>query len=137
MKRRSKSREIAFKVLFAVDRGKSSVPDVFSLFQYESPVVLDYSLQLVNGTLKHTKEIDGIIGKSLRNWDFERISVPDKEILRLALFEINYTEGIDDGVVVYEAVELAKKYGTDKSPNFVNGILREILRGVKSGSKET
>jgi len=135
MKNRSKSREIAFKVLFAVDRGNSNVPDALSLFQYESPVVLDYSLQLVNGTLRHTKEIDSLIEKNLRDWDFERISVPDKEILRLALFEINYT-GIDEGVVVYEAVELAKKYGTEKSPNFVNGILREILRRVKDESKK-
>lgn len=137
MKSRSKAREIAFKVLFAVDRGGSSIPDVFSLFQYEPPVALEYSLRLVNGVLEHLDAIDKIIEGNLKDWDFDRISVPDKEILRLALFEIDYVDEIDDGVVVYEAVEIAKKYGTDKSPNFVNGILREILRGRKNESKET
>ncbi len=137
MKSRSKAREIAFKVLFAVDRGGSSIPDVLSLFQYEPPVVLEYSLRLVNGVLKYMDAIDKIIENNLKDWELDRISVPDKEILRLALFEIDYVDGIDDGVVVYEAVEIAKKYGTDKSSNFVNGILREILRGRKNESKET
>jgi len=136
MKSRSKAREIAFKVLFAVDRGGSSIPDAFSLFQYEPPVVLEYSLRLVNGVFKYIDEIDKIIEGSLKNWEFDRISVPDKEILRLALFEIDYVDGIDDGVVVYETVEIAKKYGTDKSSNFINGILREILRGRKNEPKE-
>jgi len=132
MKNRSKAREIAFKVIFAVDRGKSGIPDAFSLFQYESPIVLDYSLKLVKGVLQYMNKIDGIIENNLENWDFERISVPDREILRLALFEMNYMEGVDAGIVVYEAVEIAKKYGTDKSPDFVNGILREILRRKES-----
>ena len=109
MKSRSKAREIAFKVLFAVDRGGSSIPDVFSLFQYEPPAVLEYSLRLVNGVLKNLDVIDKIIEGNLKDWEFDRISVPDKEILRLALFEIDYVDGIDDGVVVYEAVEIAKK----------------------------
>ncbi len=137
MKIRRKARETAFKILFAVDIGKNSLPDVVSLFQYEPPVAMDYALKLVRGTLEHIKEIDQRIVGLLENWDFGRISAPDKEILRLALYEIDYLDEVDDGLAVYEAVEIAKKYGTDNSKDFVNGILRSYLRRTQNESEKT
>ena len=64
----------------------------------------------------------------LKNWSIERIFKIDLAILRLAVYEINFMEGIPQKVAVNEAVELAKKYGNDTSSNFVNGVLREIIK---------
>jgi N utilization substance protein B len=136
MKIKRKARETAFKILFAVDVGKSSLPDVVSLFQYEPPVAMNYALKLVNGILGNLKNIDEKIVSLLENWDFNRVSVPDKEVLRLALYEIDFENDIDDGLAVFEAVEIAKKYGTKNSKDFVNGILRSYLRR-KQGEPET
>lgn len=135
MKIRKKAREVAFKILFAVDVGKNTLPDVVASMQNESPVVLDLALKLVKGTLEHIVELDNKIVPLLENWDFKRISATDRNLLRLALYEIDYVENQDPGLVVYEAVELSKKYGSDKSKEFVNGILRGYLR-YREGEKE-
>lgn len=135
MKIRKKAREVAFKMLFAVDVGKNTLPDVVASMQNESPVVLDLALKLVKGTLEHIVELDNKIVPLLENWDFKRISATDRNLLRLALYEIDYVENQDPGLVVYEAVELSKKYGSDKSREFVNGILRGYLR-YREGEKE-
>jgi transcription termination factor NusB len=62
--------------------------------------------------------------------------MPDKEILRLALFEIDYLDGSDPGAVVFDAVEIAKKYGTENSGEFVNGILRSYLRRKENAAQK-
>ncbi len=135
MKVKSKGREIAFKLLFAIDIGKNKLPDALLYFQYEAPVVVDYALKLVNGTIEKLNEIDSQIVSRLENWSIERISVIDKELLRIALYEIENVKEVDDGLVVYETVELAKRYGDVESSVFVNGILRNLLRDGKSKSE--
>ncbi len=136
MKIRSKAREIAFKILFALDVGKNSLPDVVTVFQYESPVAMDYALKLVNGTVQNLAKIDDQIIALLENWDFKRVTAPDREILRLALYEIDYVNDVEDGLVVFETVEIAKKYGTENSKDFVNGVLRSYLRKKVSESQK-
>ncbi len=133
---RSKAREIAFKIVFAMDRGKSSLPDVATSFQYESPVVMDYALKLSRGTVEHLDEIDSKIVPLLQNWDFSRLAAPDKELLRLAIYEIDYVKDSDPGAVIYDIVELAKKYGTENSSEFVNGILRSYLRRKENAAQK-
>jgi N utilization substance protein B len=128
MRVKERGREIAFKLLFAVDVGKNALPDAVLFFRYEIPVVLDYAILLVNGTLAHLEYIDKSIESLLEKWSFDRISVVDKELLRLGFFEIEFVTDIDDGLVVYEVVELAKKYGDTESGSFVNGVLRNFLR---------
>lgn len=128
MKVKEKGREIAFKLLFAIDVGKNSLPDAISFFRYEYPVAIDYAMLLVNGALSHMEYIDKNIENLLEKWGFDRVYVVDKELLRLGVFEIEFVNDIDDGLVVYEIVELAKKYGDNESGNFVNGILRNFLR---------
>jgi transcription antitermination factor NusB len=137
MKVKEKGREIAFKLLFAIDVGKNSLPDAASFFRHEYPVVVDYAMLLVNGTLSHIEYIDKKIEGLLENWSFERVYVVDKELLRLGFFEIEFVTDIDNGLVVYEIVELAKKYGDKESGNFVNGVLRNFIRqkeNEKAGS---
>ncbi|BAL80911.1 transcription antitermination factor NusB [Caldisericum exile] len=128
MNPKTKGREIALSVLFAVDLGKNSVPDAFLPFKYESPVSLEYALKLVQGTIENLSDIDEKIKSLLKNWSFERLNAVDKEILRLAIYEIENVVGEDYGIIVFEAVELAKKYGDLNSGDFVNGILRSFLR---------
>ncbi|MFU2157620.1 MULTISPECIES: transcription antitermination factor NusB [Caldisericum] len=136
MNPKSKGREIALSVLFAVDLGKNSVPDAFLPFKYESPVSLEYALKLVQGTLENLNDVDEKIKSLLKNWSFDRLNAVDKNILRLAIFEIENLAGEDYGAIVFEAVELAKKFGDLNSGDFVNGVLRSFLR-LKYGEIET
>ncbi|MGB9854991.1 MAG: transcription antitermination factor NusB [Caldisericum exile] len=136
MNPKSKGREIALSVLFAVDLGKNSVPDAFLPFKYESPVSLEYALKLVQGTLENLNDVDEKIKSLLKNWSFDRLNAVDKNILRLAIFEIENLASEDYGAIVFEAVELAKKFGDLNSGDFVNGVLRSFLR-LKYGEIET
>lgn len=136
MKVRKKAREIAFKMLFAVDVGKNALPDVVASMQNESPVVIDLALKLVKGALEHIGELDNKIVSLLENWEFDRVSATDRNLLRLAMYEIDYVKNQDPGLVVYETVELSKKYGSEKSREFINGILRSYLRRKEDEKEE-
>lgn len=83
---------------------------------------------VVNGTSKHAKEIDDLLKRFAEGWSPERMSSTDRNILRMALYELVYREDIPVSVTVNEAVELAKHYGDDDSGKFVNGILGNIIR---------
>ncbi len=134
---RSQARELAFKIFFAMDMGKNSLPDIATNFSYESPVAMDYALKLIRGTMEHLDEIDAKIASLLKNWDFSRLAVPDREILRLSIFEIDCLSDDEAGPIVYDAVEIAKKYGTENSGEFVNGILRSYLRRRENAAQKT
>lgn len=128
MKIKRRAREIALKTLFAIEVGKNPLADALLFFKFEDPIVLEYALRLVRGTMQKKDEIDKEIISLLENWDLDRVNEVDKQILRLAIYEISDVEDIDDGLVVFEMVELAKKYGNLDSQNFINGILRNFLR---------
>ncbi|MDD7404232.1 MAG: transcription antitermination factor NusB [Butyribacter sp.] len=82
--------------------------------------------------LAHASEIDEIIEEKSQGWTVSRLAKADLTILRLAVFEILYDEEVPNGVAINEAVELAKKYGGDKSPGFVNGVLATIAKEAKA-----
>lgn len=84
---------------------------------------------LVIGVLDRSKELDTIIEKKSKNWKFSRLSFVDRNILRIALYEMLYVEDIPEGVTINEAVELAKDFGGEKSSVFINGILGSLARG--------
>ena len=127
-----KGREIAVRALYAIEVGKNSVADALLPFKYESPVALEYALKLVNGTLEKLQEIDEAISNLLENWKLERMNVIDKQIIRIAIYELDQVDPVEQGVVVHDSVELAKRYGDLNSGDFVNAILRSYLR-VKYG----
>ena len=87
-----------------------------------------YFDKVVEGIKSNEKEIDNMILSKLKNWTIERIFKIDLAILRLAVYEIMFFPDMPPKVAVNEAVELAKKYGNDASYNFVNGVLREIIK---------
>jgi N utilization substance protein B len=91
-----------------------------------------YALELLRGTIEHLDRIDTLIRESASNWRIERIALTDRNLLRIAVYEMLFIEDAPDQVVINEAVEIAKRYGTEDSPPFVNGVLdavRVVIRG--------
>jgi N utilization substance protein B len=79
---------------------------------------------------EHQSEIDALIGKASRNWRLERMARVDRNLLRLAVYELKYCSDVPAKVAINEAIEIAKRYGTAESPAFVNGILDRCLEEV-------
>lgn len=89
--------------------------------------VKSYVLQIASAFKKHSSEVDALIQKFARGWDIDRLVKIDKDILRIAITELLFIEGVPSKVVVDEALELAKKYSTDDSASFINGILGKVI----------
>ena len=89
--------------------------------------VKEYAIQIAECFQKHHKEVDATIKKYARNWDIDRLVKMDKDILRIAIVELLYIKDAPMKVVVDEALELAKKYSTEDSNSFVNGILAKVI----------
>lgn len=139
---RTLAREAAFKALFQLDfnRGETGELETYEELAIEGAVEnakesgrltrenLGYVDGTVKGVMARLDEIDALIKSFLRSdWTLERLATADRNILRLAAFELKFAEKkIPAGIVINEAVELAKKYGTDDSPRFVNGVLNAI-----------
>lgn len=131
---RRQSRELALQALFSIDCTGGSAQDVLrkvaDMQDEEVPEkVLEYAVVLVEGTLADLKKIDGTISELARDWKIERMGGVDRNITRMAIFEMR--SGADDvppKAAVNEAVELAKLYGTEESSRFINGILGTIIR---------
>jgi N utilization substance protein B len=90
----------------------------------------------IMGTWEHLGRIDELIVGSTIKWQFSRLSPVDKSTLRLAVYQLQWCPDIPPKVVINEAIEIAKKYSTDKSPAFVNGVLDSVLRKLKSQSRD-
>ncbi len=127
---RRQSRETALKSLFQVDLCKVPVETAFntviSEFEVESGDE-QFASKLLLGAVEHLTAIDEIICRVAIDWDLERMANVDRNILRLALYEIYYCPDIPNIVAVNEAVELAKLYSTEESGKFVNGILGKVV----------
>mgnify|MGYP002798570485 CR=1 FL=1 len=89
--------------------------------------VKNYVLQIASAFKEHSSEVDALIQKFARGWDIDRLVKIDKDILRIAITELLFIEGVPSKVVVDEALELAKKYSTDDSSSFINGILGKVI----------
>ena len=135
MGKRRKARELAVQVLFNIDFSTDDPEKIFDLVcsNFESSrSVWDFSKKLVLGIHEKRDYIDGLIGNSSKNWRIERMSKVDRCILRLGVYELLYLEDIPPKVSIDEAVELGKRYGTDESGAFINGILDNVFRQLKS-----
>lgn len=126
---RKLAREMAVCFLFQVEFQKENIKEQVEDFldSYgEASYDKDYFLEIINGVLNSLKEIDELIDARATDWTIDRISKMDLPILRVAVYEMKHREDIPIGVSINEAVELAKKYGSDDSPRFINGILGKI-----------
>jgi len=132
---RKDAREVAMKLLYQKDL--SGEADLDSLLRMEPHYFIhekdrEYILDLLALFESHAGEIDGHIRSFSRGWEFSRIAKVDLALLRLALCEILYRTDIPASVSINEAVELAKKFGSDKSARFVNGVLGGFIRSMQS-----
>lgn len=128
------SREMALKVLFQIDLVSVNIEEVLK-YTFEngkfSDEVKEFTLILVKGVMSNLSEIDKAINNYTNNWSLERITNIDRNILRMAIYEILCLKNIPKSVSINEAVELAKKYGTKSSFSFVNGVLGKIDKDYK------
>ncbi len=140
MRKRTLSREIALQALYQLEiRGDEIVNeiDTFCRNQGKEAEVSDFAIMLVKGCFQAMKEIDKKIISISENWDLHRMSVIDKNVLRLACYELLYMSDIPPKVSINEAIDLAKKYSTEKSGLFVNGVLDKVYsRYVKNGEDD-
>ena len=90
-----------------------------------------YTDRVIWGALEHLAQLDGVIENFLKGWDLSRINRVDLALLRLAIYEMLREPDVPLGVAVNEAVELAKAYGTEDSPAFINGVLGNVAREIK------
>jgi N utilization substance protein B len=131
MKRR-KAREYALQILFQLDiRKEKPSAAVLKHFwaEYEPDEdVKAFSEEIVKGTYKHIARINELLHQCAKNWSLDRMAVVDRNVLRMAVYEILYRIDIPTSVTINEAIEIAKKYGTDESGSFVNGILDRAAR---------
>ena len=131
---RRRGRILAFQALFAWDAGSLSPDDLlrFPWAERTSKEVHDedllFSQLLFLGTVEHINKIDTLITKNLENWDFNRLKLVDKAILRLSTYSLLFQQDTDPRIVINEAVTIARTYGTDDSFKFVNAVLDSIKR---------
>lgn len=144
MGKRRMAREMAAQMLYQSEMGGSSAAQVIAGFDpapyLEGPrqgfearrqrvdEALRYAGVLVEGTLSHREEIDGLIRTQADNWRLERMPAVDRNVLRLAIYELLYEEETPPLVVVDEAIELAKKFGSENSGRFINGLLDGLIK---------
>ncbi len=134
MDRRTRARELTMQALYQLD---VQGPDLFELLDRffteadEDDFVRKLASDWTKGTWENLEQCDEPIIASTIKWQFTRLSPVDKSILRLAVYQFKFCPDIPPKVVINEAIELAKKFSTDKSPAFVNGVLDAILKKLK------
>ncbi len=129
--KRREARELAMKILFQVEVGQRPLEEVIETTREAVPISEEewgYVDAVVHGVRREQPALDRIISDLASGWKLERIANVDRNILRLALYEIRDRPDIPASVSVNEAVEMAKKYSTEESGKFVNGILGTYLR---------
>ena len=126
---RRKAREYALQLLFQQDSSQQKIlfNETFRLHSPAAKPVKDFVDLLVQGVTRHLSEIDSLIRKHAEHWSLERMALVDRNILRIAVFELLYLDDIPAKVTLNEAIEIAKRYGDESSSAFINGILDRIL----------
>jgi N utilization substance protein B len=130
---RREGREQALQTLYGIDLNPLALHDALRNFRENARIpaqVRIFAEELVTGVVKHRDELDRRIEEKSKNWSRSRMAKVDLNILRLGVFELLYRDDIPKNVTINEAIEVAKKFGTEDSPAFVNGILDEIATTV-------
>lgn len=138
MSKRRLAREYALQTLYFTDMGKLNADDasifVNSFYENLDEETFAFCKDLVTGTNQNTEDINTIIAAKAKNWSVERMSVVDRAILRMATYEIVFSaDKAPVPAIIDEAIELAKKYSTENSGKFINGLLDQIKKERKNG----
>jgi N utilization substance protein B len=129
--KRRKSREFALQVLYQLDITKQdAMKSVAQLKEHFSPNEErdPFVERIVLGVIEHKQEIDRLIERYSENWRLDRINLVDRSVLRMATFELLYCEDIPPKVTLNEAIDLGKRYGSEDSGSFINGVLDRIQK---------
>jgi len=133
MSARTKARKRALDVLFESEvRGLELDGTLDDRIVAQEPPVKEYTVDLVRGVTEHRARLDSLLSTYSEGWSLERMPAVDRNVLRIALFEILYVDDVPDAVAVTEAVNLVRDLSTDESPSFVNGVLGTIVRNKGS-----
>jgi transcription antitermination factor NusB len=140
MKKRTRAREIALQFLYQLDlRGDDLMAEAKSFVRGEErdSETARFALRLVEGTVEHRAEIDKMIQGVAQNWNISRMAVVDRNVLRLASYELLHCDDIPPKVAINEAIELGKRYSTQNSGAFINGILDKIMNRKPAAAADT
>ena len=133
---RRKARIAAFQALYEFDSVGHDPEEAVNRLAAERTLLqeaVSFAVELVNGVMKNRESIDDIIRKFAPAWPLGQIAIVDRNILRLAIFEISFDNKVPVKVAINEAVELAKTFGSDNSPKFVNGVLGSVCSQADNG----
>ena len=133
---RRRAREIAMQALFYMDTQQNGSPRMLERFceNFSLPQkVRPFFLQLVNGVLAAQPQIDILIERYSKNWKVQRMSCVDRNVMRVAVFEMLFCPDIPPKVSINEAIDVAKKFGTEESGAFINGIVDRIRIAIEKG----
>jgi transcription antitermination protein NusB len=134
------ARECALQMLYELDVGKHSKDEILRTFwqmNAHPPKVREFANQLFEGTIRKLKEIDKAIQQHAKHWRLSRIAVVDRNVLRIAVYEFLADSRTPDTVVINEALDIARKFSTMESAQFVNGILDSIKNELKDKRRRT
>lgn len=135
---RRTARTVALQSLFAADiRDIRTTPSFDWLDEEIAPNALDFANELILGVFGHCADLDGLIGRFAPAWPVSQLSLIDRNILRIALYELMHHSATPRKTAINEAVELAKVFGSDSSARFVNGVLGSVMADLESGELTT
>ena len=146
MKKRTRSRELALQFLYMLDlRGKDFLKEADTYLREEErdTATREFALHLIRGTAERIEAIDIMIREIAQNWDIERMAVIDRNVLRMATYELVHCPDIPPKVSINEAIELGKRYSTQNSGGFINGVHDRVKdrfgaqRGERAANVET
>ena len=131
MSARSKARKHSLDILYEADIRKSDALSIIEVRlnlgeEAELPPVRDYTKELVTGVSDHKRKIDELIATYIQGWDLDRLAAVDRNILRIAIYEILWADSIPDAVAIDEALVLAKDLSTEESAVYIHGVLAKI-----------
>jgi N utilization substance protein B len=135
---RRKGRILAFQALYSHDVGNVPLDNILNFSWVESSTLerlssddtLTFARLIISGTLEHLDEIDTLIKKHLVSWDFDRLNRVDLAILRMSIYSLLYQKDIPSPIVIDEAIEISKEYGSDESYTFINALLDNIRKTI-------
>jgi len=128
---RRKARELALQMLYQHDlsgNAADAIVETFEDLQKSKANTREFAVRIFRGTLDHMADIDQMIVAQADNWRLERMAVVDRNIIRMSVYEFLHETDTPKLVIIDEAIEIAKKFGTQKSSQFINGILDGILK---------
>jgi N utilization substance protein B len=133
MGRRRKARELALQLLYELDlRNDAELDQTIAEFWQRQPApeedVREFAERLVRGTKAHQSKIDELIGRFAERWDLDRMAVVDRNVLRAGIFELLWSPEVPPKVAINEALDIAKKFSTEESTRFINGLLDRVRR---------